>query len=52
MLIIDVKISPSRDEQKKIGEFFEHLDNLINLHQCELEKLKNNKKALLKKMFV
>ena len=52
LLIIDVKISPSRDEQKKIGEFFEHLDNLINLHQCELEKLKNNKKALLKKMFV
>ena len=43
---------PSRDEQIKIAEFFRHLDNLITLHQRELEKLKNLKKACLEKMFV
>ena len=32
-------------EQKKLGVFFAHLDNLITLHQRELEKLKNIKKA-------
>ena len=26
---------PCLDEQKKIGEYFEKLDNLITLHQCE-----------------
>ena len=26
---------PSEDEQKKIGAFFQHLDNLITLHQRE-----------------
>ncbi len=43
---------PCLDEQKKIGEYFEKLDNLITLHQRELEKLKNLKKACLEKMFV
>ena len=41
-----------KEEQKKIGEYFSHLDNLITLHQRELEKLKNLKKACLEKMFV
>jgi type I restriction enzyme S subunit len=41
-----------KDEQIKLGEFFEKLDNLITLHQRKLEKLKNVKKACLKKMFV
>ena len=40
------------DEQKKIAEFFASLDNLITLHQRQLEKLKNIKSALLEKMFV
>ena len=43
---------PSYDEQKKIAGYFEHLDHLITLHQRELEKLKNLKKACLEKMFV
>ena len=43
---------PSKEEMVKIGECFEHIDNLITLHQRELEKLKNIKKSCLEKMFV
>lgn len=43
---------PSEKEQKQIGSFFRQLDNLITLHQRELEKLQSIKKALLEKMFV
>jgi type I restriction enzyme S subunit len=43
---------PSRDEQQKIGEFFDNISNLITLHQRELTKLKNMKRALLEKMFI
>ena len=43
---------PSKDEQKQIGEYFSSLDNLITLHQRELEKLQNIKKSMLEKMFV
>ena len=43
---------PSLEEQRKIGKFFDTLDNLITLHQHELEKLQSIKKALLEKMFV
>lgn len=43
---------PSLAEQKKIGSCFRNLDRLITLHQRELEKLKNLKKACLEKMFV
>ncbi len=39
-------------EQSKIGQLFRRLDNLITLHQRQLEKLKNIKSALLEKMFV
>ena len=42
---------PSEDEQKKIGAFFQHLDNLITLHQRKFEKLTNVKKSMLEKMF-
>lgn len=42
---------PSYDEQKKISQYFEQLDNLITLHQRKLEKLKNIKKSCLEKMF-
>ena len=41
-----------KKEQKLIGSYFEHLDNLITLHQRKLEKFKNIKKAMLEKMFV
>ena len=43
---------PSRTEQDRIVSVFCQLDNLITLHQRELEKLKNIKKAMLEKMFV
>ncbi len=43
---------PKIDEQIKIGQYFSSLDNLITLHQRELEKLQNLKKACLEKMFV
>ncbi|MGV7094989.1 restriction endonuclease subunit S [Desulfovibrio sp. QI0434] len=43
---------PSIVEQAKIGAFFTNLDRLITLHQRELTKLQNIKKALLEKMFV
>ena len=48
----DVIIPPSTKEQQEIGAFFLQLDNLITLHQHELEKLQSIKKALLEKMFV
>lgn len=35
------------DEQSKIAEYFTDLDNLITLHQCELEQEKLKKKALM-----
>ena len=47
----EVKV-PITAEQVQIGNFFRQLDNLITLHQRELEKLKNLKKACLEKMFV
>jgi type I restriction enzyme S subunit len=43
---------PNEAEQKDIGEIFASLDRLITLHQRELKKLQNMKKALLEKMFV
>ena len=48
----DIFITKNPVEQKKIGEYFSTLDHLITLHQRELEKLKNLKKACLEKMFV
>ena len=43
---------PSIIEQQKIGTYFQNLDKLVNLHQTELDKLDNLKKACLEKMFV
>ena len=40
---------PRYAEQQQIGTFFKQLDNLITLHQRELEKLKNLKKACLER---
>lgn len=47
-----IPIPKDRAEQDAIGEYFRHLDHLIILHQYELGKLQNIKKALLEKMFV
>lgn len=49
---IEIYIYKNVAEQKQIAEFFTSLDNLITLHQRELEKLQSIKKALLEKMFV
>ena len=40
-----------RNEQIKIGTFFETLDNLITLHQRKVELLKQIKKGYLQQMF-
>lgn len=51
--ILDTKINvPSLEEQQVVGTFFDLLSDLIALHQRELTKLQNIKKALLEKMFV
>ena len=44
--------APSYDEQRRIGDYFKGIDNLITLHQRKLEKPKNIKKSMLEKMFV
>lgn len=49
---VDLSYPANEIEQKKIGQYFLNLDNLITLHQCKLEKLKNIKKSMLEKMFV
>ena len=42
---------PGEEEQRKIGLFFEQLDNLITLHQRKYDKLIKMKRAMLEKMF-
>lgn len=43
---------PKKEEQTLIGNFFRHLDDIIALHQHELDALIETKKAFLQKMFV
>ena len=43
---------PSVEEQHKIGEFLNQLNDLITLHQSELEKLRKIKESMLNMMFV
>ena len=43
---------PSKEEQLKLGDFFERLDNLITLHQRKLDKLKQIKSGYLNSMFI
>ncbi len=42
---------PSYGEQRKIGDYFKGLDNLITLHQRKCDGLKELKKYMLAKMF-
>ena len=42
---------PTLEEQRKIGEYFDSLDNLITLHQRKCEQAKKLKKYMLQKMF-
>ena len=50
--LLNLSMPFNLDEQKAIGTFYKNLDNLITLHQRELEKLQNIKKSMLEKMFV
>ncbi len=43
---------PSEEEQKKIGEYFRHLDLLITLHQRKCDGLRKIKKFMLRNMCV
>jgi type I restriction enzyme S subunit len=43
---------PNKEEQIRIGNYFQDIDNLITLHQRKLNNLKEQKKALLQQMFV
>ncbi|NBI81206.1 restriction endonuclease subunit S [Clostridiaceae bacterium] len=52
MTAMELMIPSTMREQQQIGAFFRHLDHLITLHQRELERLQNIKKACLEKMFV
>lgn len=50
--MMDVSIIfPDYEEQKKIGEYFQNLDNLIASQQQELDGYKELKKGLLQQMF-
>ena len=44
-------IFPDYEEQKKIGEYFSNLDNLITIHQRKCDELKEFKKGMFQKMF-
>ncbi|EMQ2589283.1 restriction endonuclease subunit S [Listeria monocytogenes] len=44
-------LSPSKEEQIKIGTFFKQLDDTFALHQRKLEKIKALKTAYLSEMF-
>ena len=48
----DIIYPESKEEQAKIGNYFQSLDNLITLHQRKCEKLKELKKFMLQNMFV
>lgn len=40
-----------KEEQKRIGQYFEHLDHFITLHQRKCDEAKQLKKFMLQKMF-
>ena len=48
----DVIIPPNTKEQQEIGAFFLQLDNLITLHQRELEETKTYKKTLARLLLI
>ncbi len=48
----EIIVSPYYEEQKRIGGFFEMLDEAITLHQHKLDALKELKIGLLQQMFV
>src|SRR5699024_8803976 len=46
-----IMISTNKDEQKKIGDFFSKLDRQIELEEQKLEKLEEQKKGYMQKLF-
>lgn len=48
---ISIMIPSSFEEQDRLSDFLNQLDNLITLHQRKLNLLKEQKKSLLQKMF-
>lgn len=42
---------PKNEEQQRIGDFLNNIDNLVSFYQQECEQLKTFKKMMLKKMF-
>lgn len=48
---VELAVPSDLNEQKAIGEFFFTLDHLITLHQRKLEKLKELRKGVMKKLF-
>lgn len=51
-IILDTEIyNPSKEEQVKIGEYFQHLDSLIQATSKKIESLKQVKAASLQSMF-
>lgn len=51
LLSLDVTITNSLDEQKKIGMFFDKIDEKIRLQQEKLALLKEQKKGYIQKLF-
>lgn len=51
LLSLKINISTSKDEQKKLGNFFKHLEDLITMHKNKYDKLIVLKKALQEKLF-
>lgn len=47
-----ISIHTSKIEQKRIGDIFDEMDNLITLNQQKLTLLKKQKQAYLQKMFI
>ena len=47
----DIVYPKSMEEQGKIGDYFQSLDNLITLHQRKCDELKKFKKYMLQNMF-
>lgn len=48
----DIVYPKSVEEQGKIGDYFQSLDNLITLHQQKCDELRNAKKFMLQNMFI
>lgn len=49
---MEMQYPTSKNEQKKIGEYFQNIESLIALQQQHIDKLKNIKQAYLEQMFI